>query len=212
MLSSSALSVIRSLNLAQILMDELHGHRSLTDSGGYPFYRTVAHVANRENSGNICLQQKRVAVESPSFGMLPIPEEVGTSQQETAFVPFDERSEPLSARQCTNKDEHRTGRHALDFVRVRTQDRNLFQVGFAVDFADAGVSPDLNVGHLLDLVDQILRHGAGERVSPHQDYDAVGEFGEIHGRLARGVGATHDVNNLTFTGQGLGGAAAVVNA
>src|SRR5713226_3869730 len=79
-------------------------------------------------------------------------------------------------------------------------------------FGDAGVSPQLNVGSLLDLVDQILRHGAGERVPADKNHDAFCVPGKIHSGLAGRIRAAYDVNDLALAGQCLGGAAAVVDS
>ena len=51
-------------------MDELHGHRSFTDSGSHTFYRTVADIANGKDAGNIGFEQERIPVERPSLGAL----------------------------------------------------------------------------------------------------------------------------------------------
>ena len=54
------------LYLAQILMDELHGHRPFTDSGSDPFHRTVPHIAYRKKAGNIRLEQERDLYRAPT--------------------------------------------------------------------------------------------------------------------------------------------------
>ena len=82
----------------------------------------------------------------------------------------------------------------------------------AVDFGNAGVGPNLNVGRLLDLVDQILRHGARQRVSAHQHDDALRILGKVHRRLAGGIRAAHHVDDFALAGERFGRAAAVVDA
>ncbi len=71
-------------------MDELHRNRSFADSGSYPLHRTVAHVADGKETGNIGLQQEGIAVERPSFGALPVSNEIGACQEETALVALDQ--------------------------------------------------------------------------------------------------------------------------
>ena len=70
-------------------MDELHRHRSFTHAGGDPFYGTVAHVAHGKDTGNIRLEQKRISIERPSFGPLPVTYQVRTREQKTALVLCD---------------------------------------------------------------------------------------------------------------------------
>ena len=95
---------------------------------------------------------------------------------------------------------------------VGTEDRNFFQVSVAVHFGDAGMRPQLNVGSLLDLVDQILRHGAGERFAAHQNDDAFCILGKIHGSLPGGIRAADHIDDLAFAGQGFRRAAAVIDS
>ena len=71
-------------------MDELHRHRSFAHSGSHALHRTMAHIAHGKNAGNIGLQQERIALERPALGALPVPYEVGTGQDETAFVALDQ--------------------------------------------------------------------------------------------------------------------------
>ena len=97
------------------------------------------------------------------LGRCPSRMKVGTGQNETALVALDDIRQPIRSRQSADKNEHRARRHALHLVGVRTQDRNFFQMRLAMSLRHAGVRPHLNVGRLLDLVDQVLRHGAGER-------------------------------------------------
>jgi thioredoxin reductase (NADPH) len=67
--------------------------------------------------------------------------------------------------------------------RIRTKHRNFFEMRLAVRLGHAGMSPQLNVGHLFNLVDQVRRHGTGERFPAHQDHDPLRVLGKIHGGL-----------------------------
>src|SRR5689334_10810698 len=77
---------------------------------------------------------------------------------------------------------------------------------------NTGVRPDLDVGRLLDLIDQVLRHRAGERFSSNQNDHPLGVFGEVHGGLPRRIGASNYVDNFIFTGDRFSRASAVINA
>src|SRR5438094_5095225 len=99
-------------------MDELHRHRSFTDSGSHPLYGSMSHVTDGKDAGNIGLEQERIPVECPSLRALPVTNKVRTSQQETALVPLDDIRQPIRPWQCANKDKHRTGRHTFDFVGI----------------------------------------------------------------------------------------------
>src|SRR5271163_3712633 len=111
-------------------MDELHCHRSFTDSGSHALYGTVAYITYSEDAGNIGFEQEWIPLECPSFRMLPVPYKVRPSQQEAALVPLDDTPNPIRARQCSDKDKHRARRHALNFVGIGAKHGNLFQMGF----------------------------------------------------------------------------------
>ena len=55
-----------------------------------------------------------------------------------------------------------TRRYTFEVSRIGTKDGNLFEVSVAMRFGYAGVRPQLNVRRVLNLVDQVLRHGAGK--------------------------------------------------
>src|SRR6516162_5222134 len=134
-------------------MNELHRHRSLTDSGRHPFDGSMAHIADRKDAGNIGLEQKGIAVERPSLGTLPATYQVRTGQQETPLIPLDYIRQPIGPWQSPNEDEHGAGRHSLDFSGIRTHDRKLFQMSFTMRLGHAGMGPELNVRCFPDLVD-----------------------------------------------------------
>src|SRR4030088_641566 len=100
-------------------MDELHRYRSLADTRSDALHRTMPHIADRKDSGNICLEQERVPVKRPPLGTFSVANKIGTSQKEAPLVSFDQISQPVSSRQGSNKDEDRTCRHPLQLVGIR---------------------------------------------------------------------------------------------
>src|SRR5215831_19983736 len=137
-------------------MDELHTYRPFTNSGGHSFDGAMPHVAYGEYTGNVGLEQKRIPFEWPPLRPLPASHQVGARQYKAAFIALNDIREPVGSRQRSDEDEHRTGRHPFDLIRVGAQKRNLFQMGFTMNFSHARVSPDLDVGRLLDLINQVL--------------------------------------------------------
>src|SRR5271165_2468381 len=102
-------------------MDELHRHRSFTDSGSYALDRTVAHIAHGKDAGNIGLKQVRIAVERPSLRALPVTYKIGTSQQETSLIALDDARQPIRPRQRSDKNKHGACRHALHLAGIGTK-------------------------------------------------------------------------------------------
>src|SRR5262245_18173938 len=155
-----ALRALCSSHFAQILMDELHRYRSFTYSRGDSFDRAMPYVPYGEYTGNVGFEQERISFKWPPLRPLATSYQVRTRQYEASFVPIDDICEPFGSRQRSNKDEHRRAGYPLNLIRVGTEERNLFQMGFAVNFRHARVWPNLDVGRTLDLIDQVLGHGA----------------------------------------------------
>src|SRR5262245_27033015 len=137
-------------------MDELHSYRTLTDSRSHSFDRAMPYVAYGEYTRNVGFEQEGISFQGPALRPLAVPYQVGTRQYEASFVPVDHIGEPLGARQRSDKDEHRRGGDPLNLICVGTKERNLFQMAFTMSFRHARVWPNLNVGRLCDLIDQVL--------------------------------------------------------
>jgi hypothetical protein len=105
--------------------------------------------------GTLVSSRNGIAVVRPALRTSPVANKVGPSQQETALVALDHIRQPIGSRQGPNKDKHRACRHALNFAGIGTEHRNLFQVSLAMGLNHAGISPQLDVWSLLDLVDQV---------------------------------------------------------
>src|SRR5262245_31711981 len=123
-------------------MDKLDGNRSFTYSGGHSFDRAVPDVTYSKNAGNAGFEKKRISFERPPLWQLAVSHEVRACQYEAAFVALHDISEPLGSRERSDKDEHGTGRHSFDLIRVGAEERNLFKMGFAVNFSHACLRPN----------------------------------------------------------------------
>src|SRR5580704_7699877 len=199
------------LDLAQILMNELHSHGTLAHTRRDSLHRAVAHVSDGKDSRNIRFQQKGITLKHPPFRSLAVSYQVRTRQDKTTIVPFDQACQPVGPGQGPNKDEHRTCRYAFNLVRIRAQYRDFLQSLVSMEFGNAGVSPYLNIGSLLDLVDQILGHRRGEAVTAYQKHNFFGIPGKVHRGLAGGICTANDVDNFALTRERLRGATAVVD-
>src|ERR1700722_3086273 len=116
----------------------------------------MAHIAHGKKARNISFEQEWIPVERPSPGTLPVANQVGTCEQETALVALDNVRQPIRLWQCANKNKHCARRDALCLAGVSTEHGNLFQVRFAMRLGYAGMGPQLNVWRFFHLVDQIL--------------------------------------------------------
>src|SRR5271157_1980846 len=99
------------LYLAQVLMDELHRHRSFADTRSDPLHRTMPYIAHREDARNVGLEQEWITLEHPALGALSVADQIGAGQEEAPLVSLHQISQPVRARQGSNKDEHRICRH-----------------------------------------------------------------------------------------------------
>src|SRR5579863_644112 len=82
----------------------------------------------------------------------------------------------------------------------------------AMHFCHTRVTPQLNVGCFLNLVDQILRHRGGEPFPAHENNHPVSVLGKIHRSLTGGVRTADHVNDLTLARESFGRSTAVVNS
>src|SRR6185369_8231735 len=202
----------QSLDLAQVLMDELDCDRPLADAGGDTLHGAMTNITDCKDSRHTGLQQERVALEIPALGMLTDSNEVGAGKDEAAVISLDHTTQPIGSWQRTDEDEHGVCANSLDFVRVGAEDGNLFEVTVTMSLGDAGVRPYLNVGRLLNLLDEILRHRTGEGTAANENNDPFGKPGEIHRCLPRRVCSADNVHDFTFAGKSLSGATAIVNS
>ena len=104
------------------------------------------------------------------------------------------------------------GRYALDLPCIRTQNRNFFQMSLAVGFDHAGMRPDLNIGCLLDLVNQILRHGAGERIRREPESRRAPRTWQNSWRPVRPNSRLRPRKPFLRRGESLRGSASVINS
>src|SRR5205814_3979047 len=126
---------------------------------------------------------------------------------ETTLVSLDDIRKPIRSRQCANKNEHGTRWNTLSFICIGAKHRNFFQVCVTMDLDYAGVCPQLNFRGLTDLINQVLRHGAGKLLPSHQDRDTLRVPGKVQSRLTCRVRAAYDIDDLILAGQCLGSAA-----
>jgi hypothetical protein len=59
-------------------MNKLDCDRTFADSGGDPFHRAVSNVADREDAGDVRLQQTGIALQRPALWPFARPEEIRT--------------------------------------------------------------------------------------------------------------------------------------
>src|SRR5437763_232917 len=182
-----------SLDFGQILVHELNDDSAFADARGDALDRAVAHVTHDKNSGNARFKQARIAAERPGRKLLAIVNQVAAGEDEAAIVALDGIAEPFGARQRANKDEEAAGRELFGFAGRRAKNGDAGKAGGTMHGGDASLRPNIDVGRFLDLLDQVVRHGAGERVAAHEHNYLFGEFGEMHSRLAGGARSADDV-------------------
>ena len=150
-------------------MDELNGNRSFTDSGSDALHRAMAHIAHRENARHVGFEQERISIEFHPLGRWP-------SRIRSGPV----RINPRSSRSTSPPSQSVLGSAPIKMNMAVAGTRSTLLVSeHRKEISSRCVSPwtsdtlacgpDLNVGRLLDLVDQILRHGARERGAAHHD-------------------------------------------
>src|SRR5205814_5133469 len=75
----------RSVEGAQVLVDERDCHRALADRGGHAFDGAVADVTRDEQAGLAGLEEERGAGERPRR-LLPVAEQIRSCDEKSVFV------------------------------------------------------------------------------------------------------------------------------
>src|SRR5207253_2725846 len=137
----SARSSDSSFRSCEVLVDELHGHRSFADGGGAAFGRAGADVAGGEDAGHAGLEQVVGA------GCV-------AGEDEAVGSARDGVVEPFRARLCAEEEEEERERELLAAL-----ERDLFEP--ALRSVQGGDLATVTDGHTvaLELADQILGHG-----------------------------------------------------
>src|SRR5580704_16969326 len=156
-----------SLNLGQILMHKLNHHGAFADARSDTLYRAMTHVAHRENSRHASFQETRVAIQGPRRGPLSVTQQVRAGEHKTAIVSFNQVAEPFGTRLRTDKNEQAAGRNFLRLRRGASTYGDGFETSVTMDLDHIGLQPYIDVGRLFNLLDQIVRHGAGQRLAAH---------------------------------------------
>ena len=202
----SSVSVCGMSHLAQILMDELNRDRAFAHTRGDAFHRAMPYVADHKDSRERCSPCSHGSRSSGhSCGRLPDSRTRSRPAQKKSarrrapprhpassyrgMAPIKMNSAVAGTRVYLPLAPH-SDRDALQ--PLRPLHRNHSRVVFHGD-----------VRRLLDLIDQVLRHGSRER-SPRTSITTRSRvFREIHRGLPRGISAAHDVHVFILTGDGL---------
>src|SRR6266436_232886 len=203
---------LASLYFGQVLMHKLHDDGAFANAGSDTLHGAVAHIANDKNTGDVSFEQSRIAVERPGRRPLAVTNQVGAGEDEAAIVALDQVAEPFGAGLRPDENKEAGSGQLLRFCRRGALDGNAGKARFTVNGDHTGARPNFDVRSFFNLFDEIVRHGAGERWPADEHNHFFGELGKMHGGLARGVGAADDIDGFALTGNGFGGAAAVIDA
>ena len=162
-------------------MDVGNCHAALADAAGNAFAGAVADIASAEDPGNTGLKRERLAILGPRL-------HVATSTDIAVRVAFEGCGKPLSLGLGSNHDEERfrfPSAARFRMVGRPRYGRDLFQVVFTMDPYDLRIGLDPNVGFILDLLDEVLRHALLEPGSS----DDHNHFGSVAGIENGGLSA-----------------------
>src|SRR5438270_1822254 len=105
-------STSRLCEIRQVLMDELHGHRSLSDRRGDPLDRAMTGVPCREDAGYAGLECMGTSVELPRRPESAV-REIAVCEDEPAVVPSEDVLQPLGVGLRPDQDEKTVGPQRL---------------------------------------------------------------------------------------------------
>jgi hypothetical protein len=145
-------------------VDSGHGHSAFANRRGTTLDRSGADVASCKDSGETRFERSGAAfVFAPRWSF----SDLGTSFNESFFVPLNFRRQPRCAWASANHGKHsrRSNHSALACLGIFQFD--LFQLLSAGHFADLRVVEDLDVFAGLHPTRKIVRHLVGNVVSPN---------------------------------------------
>src|SRR5882757_1517651 len=143
------------LRLGQVAMHQHHGHRTFADGRRDTLRGLGAHITCNKHTGHTCFQMVRRSVESPAADVL----EVGSGEDETVVVTCDDAVEPFGA---WDRPDEAAQPPAVDPLAhpglpvLQPETRKVPVLAAGVD--DLGTRPDLDLGVVLDLLDQVVGH------------------------------------------------------
>src|SRR5215469_786998 len=94
-------------------MHQLDCDRALTHARSHALDGSMPDVAHRENTRDARLEQKRIAVESPAFGALSLPDQLRTCQDESAVIALHKSAQPVRTGRRPDEDEQAIGRNTI---------------------------------------------------------------------------------------------------
>ncbi len=148
-------------------------------------HRAVANVSGGEHAADGRLERQR-AVPAPAerLGQLAIGENEAVRVEQHAV------SQPGGGRSRADEAEQARAGQRLLRTPAEILQRDLLETVPAIEALnfDTGDQVDPRIG--IDPLDQVLRHGLGEAVTPDGDRDATVALGEVDGGLPGGVPAS----------------------
>jgi len=172
----------------EVFVDEGYGHAAFSDAAGDALDGAVTDVAGAEDSGDAGFEGEGLAVEGPGV-------DVAASADVAVGVAFERGWQPVGFGDGTNHDEQGDGVTSDGGFRGVGWARDggdLLEVDLAMDRGDVGIGLDADVGLVVDLLDEVLRHGLGETGSSNDHDDFRGVAGVEDGGLAGGVTSPDD--------------------
>src|ERR1039458_3432742 len=131
---------------------------------------TTPSDRNRKDAGHVGFEQTGVAFERPTLGRLAVANQGRASQDEAVFVARHDAFQPVGAGLRASEYKQRAGVHAFARVGPPAFDGDGFQVVLTVHLRHLRLIFDLYIRGAGDLVDQVLRHGRGQRLAAHQHH------------------------------------------
>src|SRR5215471_14639392 len=199
-------------DLRQVRVHELDCDGALSDTGSHALNGSVPDVAHRENAGDAGLQQVWITIDAPAVGTLPLTNQVRSGQNKSALVPLDIAIEPFRARRCTDEYKQRSGRQAVHRTGVCASDRDSFKLFSAVRSDHLNAELQADVRSLLDIMNQVLRHGGAEAFAAHQHHHVLGVAREVNRRLPSRIRSADDVDVFLAAGEGFGRGCSIIHA
>ena len=138
----------------ELAVEELNGHRALSDGRPHALDGTVSNVAGRKNPWKARLEEKRAAIGRPRV----VAPKICSCEDETVRVPLDLWWQPLGVRSGSDHKEEPISVDGLLASLRAVMKHQVLEPPFAPAVDDLGPETDPQIRRRLHLADQVVRH------------------------------------------------------
>src|SRR5260221_5776198 len=180
-------------------MNETDRHRALADRGRAAFDRSAPNISRGEHPRQTRLEEKRrPPLCAPEIAAHRIERHGRTRQDETLLVKLHAATQPFGVRIGPDEEKQRR-RFDSHLARGIVADVDRLEMTVSFQGGHDGASVNLDIGDLLDAIDEVSRHALSQIPAPRDDVHASRVSRQRHDGLPGRIAGAHDDDLLVAT-------------